>query len=193
MKLHYDSELCRYPRTAFSFILNFLTWKYNFVTKMCTTCPFYKHSAIFAGLYLIVELALSSYSLIQLMLGTTDPAARVWVLPLHLGSYHVTLRISSYYFQLAGALFSVQAAARSLYYLVTGGYEALLGLVVFVPLFIAIAAVGVSSEYKRECPGQHCRRFILKQTLRFGSALVYWSSICCLLYNVYSNCIFSGH
>ncbi|XP_055544995.1 uncharacterized protein LOC129730042 [Wyeomyia smithii] len=193
MKLHFDSKLCQYPRTFFSFILNFLLWKYNFATKMCTNCPFYKHSVIFAALYLLVELALSSYDLIQLMLTPPDSpecSAHEWVLPLRLGSYHVSLRIGGYYFQLAGALFSVQAAARSLYYLVTGGYQALLGSVMLVPLFIAMSAIGFSSAYRRLCPGERCRSLLLKQGFRFGTALVYWSSVCCLLYNEYSNCIF---
>ncbi|XP_065088743.1 uncharacterized protein LOC135710158 [Ochlerotatus camptorhynchus] len=188
MKLHFDSKLCQYPQTIFPFVLNFLLWDRNLLTKVCTSCPFYRYSSTFVGLYLIVNLIFASYELIQQMLNPI--ATDKLTVPLRVWKLNLTLQIPHQYLLLGRALFSVQALARTLYNLVVGNVEALLGLVLFVPIFFAMNVIQFASECRMKWGDVEFRTVLWKQMLRLGSTVVFWSNICCLLYNQYAGCIF---
>ncbi|XP_058825086.1 uncharacterized protein LOC131685402 [Topomyia yanbarensis] len=195
MKLHFDSKFCQYPTSHYAFVLNFLLWKHNFLAGICSRSLFYIHSNIFAAVYLIVNLALMSYNLLQLMQTSPDSvkyAENAWVLPLHVWKYDFTIRISGYYLQMAQLLLAVQSSARSLYYLLTSCYQSLLSTVVFVPLLFVMDVASLITNYRKECPGKRCRKYLLLQSLKLGLAMVFWTHICCFLHNEYARCIFTG-
>ncbi|XP_058452930.1 uncharacterized protein LOC131431316 [Malaya genurostris] len=192
MKLHFDSKLCRFPKSHFSFVLNFLLSKQNILTGICSRSLFYLHSNVFAVIYLIVNLGLASYQFLRLMQTPADApeCATEWVLPLQLWQYNFTIRIGGYYTKMAHLLFSIQSLARTLYYVLTSCHQAVLSMVVFVPLYFVMDIVSLITNYKRECPGSGCRKYLLLQSLKLGSTFLFWTHICCFLHNEYASCIF---
>lgn len=217
MKLHFDSKFCQYPKTYFPFVLNILLWDRNWLTKVCTSCPFYLYSSTFAALYLIVNLVsllgtdcwifllqliefspldhqfLAAYELFQQILvpiaGPDDYDQKLTV-PLRFWKIDLSFRIPHQYLLLGRALFHVQALARSLYNLAVGNFGALLGLVVFVPVFFAMDVINFVTEWSKHRGQPDWQKFIWTEALRLGSTVVFWTNMCCLLYNQYAGCIF---
>ncbi|XP_021709389.1 uncharacterized protein LOC110679324 [Aedes aegypti] len=193
MKLHFDSKFCQYPKTYFPFVLNILLWDRNWLTKVCTSCPFYLYSSTFAALYLIVNLFLAAYELFQQILvpiaGPDDYDQKLTV-PLRFWKIDLSFRIPHQYLLLGRALFHVQALARSLYNLAVGNFGALLGLVVFVPVFFAMDVINFVTEWSKHRGQPDWQKFIWTEALRLGSTVVFWTNMCCLLYNQYAGCIF---
>nr|XP_019539598.2 uncharacterized protein LOC109410514 [Aedes albopictus] len=193
MKLHFDSKFCQYPKTYFSFVLNALLWDRNWFTKVCTNCPFYLYSSTFAALYLCLNLILASCELFRQILvpiGATDEYDDKLTIPLRFWRFDLSFRIPHQYLLLGRALFHVQALARSLYNLAVGNYGALLGLVVFVPIFFVMDVINFGTEWSKRRGQDDFRTFVWKESLLLGATVVFWTNLCCLLYNEYAGCIF---
>ncbi|XP_062562749.1 uncharacterized protein LOC134226169 [Armigeres subalbatus] len=190
MKLHFDSKLCQYPKTYFAFVLNILLWNRFCLTKICTNCPFYRHSSTFAAIYLVVHLVVASQELIQRIVLPNEETDDKLSFSLRVWKLNLSFKISHQYLLLGRALFHVQALARSLYNLLVENYDALLGLILFVPLFFAVDVYSFVIEWNRRRGQDTLRTFIWKEAFKLGTTVIFWSNLCCLLYNQYAGCIF---
>ncbi|XP_055613682.1 uncharacterized protein LOC129760123 [Uranotaenia lowii] len=198
MQLHFDSKLCPYPNSVFSFVLRFIQWAHGLLHGICPHSLFYRHSVFFAGLYLIVNLVIKSVALFKVLLADPTSSERDWILPIELWRWRLSLRISSHYYELGRALFPVQGLARSLYYLVSGDPQGLLGLIMIVPMVFLIDAAFTLTELRmvfssvgsNEGRTEKVREFVLVSALRLVSQAIFWSHLCCIMYSHYGNCIF---
>lgn len=193
---------CQYPKSFFSFVLKFLLWDRNPMTKVCSSCPFYVYSRVFVGLNMMVHLFINSYRLVNELFKSEETPADAgvagddWILPIRLWRYQITLRLTTHYMQLFKALFSVQTMARGLYYLlVLEEYAPLLSWVISVPVLLVLNVASSVVHYKKNCADvpeadSNCRKLLLEQSVSLLTSIIFWTNLCCLLYNRYVNCTF---
>ncbi|XP_039447029.1 uncharacterized protein LOC120426335 [Culex pipiens pallens] len=191
MNPHLDSKSNVCPKSCFSFVLPFLFFKWNPLTAMCINLPFYQYSWIFAAINMMVNLALNSYFLFW-HLAAPPPQDNVFVQSIDVGRFHLSIRIPWNFLHVARMVYSVQGLARGLYFLlVADNYGPLLGSVVTGPALFAFDMVMSARNFRKEdcgCPGG-CRQYFWMRTVKHVTAVLHWSTMCCLLFGRFEGCV----
>ncbi|KAL1400440.1 hypothetical protein pipiens_007440 [Culex pipiens pipiens] len=138
-----------------------------------------------------VRRALNSYFLFW-HLAAPPPQDNVFVQSIDVGRFHLSIRIPWNFLHVGRMLYSVQGLARGLYFLlVADNYGPLLGSVVTGPALFAFDMAMSARNFRKEdcgCPGG-CRQYFWMRTVKHVTAVLHWSTMCCLLFGRFEGCV----